>query len=126
MAVWHWMYDHPNATPADLREATLAIAKDVWNKYYAPVLGKRDVVLHAVYSHMINSFLYLPDYPIGHLIAFQIEEKMPSMRSVGPEFERMAKYGSLTPDNWMKHATGAPVGPDALLHATERALQQVQ
>ncbi|MFI5087859.1 MAG: hypothetical protein ACHP7I_05645, partial [Terriglobales bacterium] len=23
MAVWHWMYDHPNATPAELREATV-------------------------------------------------------------------------------------------------------
>ncbi|HJU56269.1 MAG TPA: hypothetical protein VJ715_16925, partial [Pyrinomonadaceae bacterium] len=35
MAVWHWMYDHPNATPAELKEATLGIAKDIWNKYYA-------------------------------------------------------------------------------------------
>ena len=24
MAVWHWMYDHPNATPAELKAATLA------------------------------------------------------------------------------------------------------
>ena len=33
-------------------------------------------VLLGVYSHMIDAFLYLPDYPIGHLIAFQIEEQM--------------------------------------------------
>jgi len=25
--VWHWMYEHPDATPAQLREATVAIAK---------------------------------------------------------------------------------------------------
>ncbi len=30
----------------------------------------------AVPFHMIDSFLYLPDYPIGHMIAFQIEEQM--------------------------------------------------
>ena len=40
MAVWHWMYDHPNATPAQLKDATLQISKDVWNKYYAPVFKK--------------------------------------------------------------------------------------
>ena len=76
MAVWHWMYDHPNATPAELKDATVQISKDIWNKYYAPVFGKRDVVLLGVYSHMIDAFLYLPDYPIGHMIAFQIEEQM--------------------------------------------------
>ena len=32
---------------------------------------------------MIDSFLYLPDYPIGHLIAFQIEEQMEKAGNVG-------------------------------------------
>ena len=39
------------------------------------------------------------------------------------EFERMAKEGNVTPDLWMKNATGAPVGPEALLRATEKALE---
>jgi hypothetical protein len=122
MGVWHWMYDHPQATPRQLNEATVQIAKDVWNRYYAPVFGKKDVVLLGVYSHMIDSFLYLPDYPIGHLIAFQIEEQMKKAGSIGPEFERMAKMGRVTPDLWMENATGHPVGPEALLEATQRAL----
>ncbi len=122
MGVWHWMYDHPQATPQQLNEATVQIAKNIWNKYYAPVFHKKDVVLLAVYSHMIDSFLYLPDYPIGHLIAFQIEEQMRKAGAIGPEFERMAKMGRVTPDLWMEHATGKPVGPDALLEATQRAL----
>jgi hypothetical protein len=126
MTVWHWMYDHPNATPAELKEATVQISKEIWNKYYAPVFGKRDVVLLGIYSHMIDSFLYLPDYPIGHLIAFQIEEQMEKAGSIGAEFERMSKVGSVTPDLWMKKATGAPVGPDALLTATKKALSQVR
>ncbi len=122
MGVWHWMYDHPQATPHQLNEATVQIAKDTWNRYYAPVFNKKDVVLLGVYSHMIDSFLYLPDYPIGHLIAFQIEEQMKKAGAIGPEFERMAKEGHVTPDLWMMNATGKPVGPEALLEATQTAL----
>ena len=125
MAAWHWMYDHPNATPKELNDATVQISKDIWNQYYTPVFHKKDVVLLGVYSHMIDSFLYLPDYPIGHLIAFQIEEQMKKAGSIGPEFERMAKMGDVTPDLWMEHATGRPVGPEALLEATKRALVAV-
>jgi hypothetical protein len=126
VAVWHWMYEHPDATPAQLRDATVQIAKDTWNRYYAPVFGKRDVVLLGVYSHMIDNPIYLPNYPIGHLIALQIEEHMEKEGKIGPEFERMARIGSIAPDIWMEKATGAPVGPDALLHATERALKTVK
>jgi hypothetical protein len=124
MAVWHWMYDHPQATPAQLNQATQQIAKDVWNRHYAPVFHKNDVVLLGIYSHMIDSFMYLPDYPIGHMIAFQIEEQMKKAGNIGSEFERMAKMGSVTPDLWMINATGHPVGPEALLEATQRALAQ--
>src|SRR5207237_5283022 len=74
MGVWHWMYEHPNAGPAELRDATVAIARDVWNRFYAPVLGARDSVLLGIYSHLVSNFLYLPDYSLGHLIAFQVEE----------------------------------------------------
>jgi len=125
MAVWHWMYDHPDATPEQLRDATIQISKDTWNRFCAPVFHKQDVVLLGVYSHMIDSFLYLPDYPIGHLIAFQIEEQMKKAGSIGLEFERMAKMGRVTPDLWMENATGKPVGAEALLTAAEEALQQV-
>jgi hypothetical protein len=122
MAVWHWMYDHADATPAQLKDATIQIAKDVWNKYYAPVFNVKDVVLLGVYSHMIHSFLYLPDYPMGHMIALQVEEQMKKAGKIGPEFERCSVIGNVTPDMWMKQATGSPVGPDALLAATKAAL----
>jgi len=126
MAVWHWMYDHPDHTPQQLRDATVQIAKDIWNRYYAPVFGKKDVVLLAIYSHMIDSVLYLPDYPIGHLIAFQVEEQMKKAGAIGPEFERMSTMGRVTPDLWMIHATGKPVGADALLDATKDALAKIE
>jgi len=75
MAVWHWMYDHPKATPAELKAATLRLAKETWNRYYAPVFKQRDVTLPAVYSHMIRDILYLPDYPIGHLMLFRSKRR---------------------------------------------------
>jgi hypothetical protein len=125
MGVWHFMYDHPEATPAELKAATLAIARDVWNRFFAPVLGEKDVTLLAVYSHMIDAFLYLPDYSIGHMIAFQIERQMDKAGAIGPEFERMAKLGNIAPDLWMTEATGAPVGPEALLAEAQKALAAV-
>ena len=125
MNVWRWMYAHPKATPAQLREATVQISKDIWNRYYAPVFHQRDVVLLCIYSHMINSFLYLPNYPVGHMIAFQIEAQMEKAGDFGGEFERVARIGRVTPDQWMIAATGAPVGPEALLAATAQALSQL-
>jgi hypothetical protein len=126
MAVWHWMYDNPEATAAELKIATLDIAKDVWNRYYAPIFGVEDVTLLGIYSHMIHSFLYLPDYPIGHMIAHQIEEQIEQTGELGKEFERMSLAGNIAPDLWMKKATGLPVGPEALLHATKAALATVE
>ena len=122
IAVWHWMYDHPDATPAALRAATEGIAREIWNRFYAPVLGTKDTPLLGIYSHMIAYPLYLCDYPLGHLIAFQIEEKLKAAGAVGPEFERMSKFGAVLPDVWMENASGAPVSAGPLLRATEKAL----
>ncbi len=127
VGVWHWMYDHPRATPAQLREATLRIARDTWNRWYAPVFGVRDVPLLAVYSHLVSNLLYLPDYPIGHLIAAQLEEhleRLPPGRRLGEEVERIAVQGALAPDLWMKGATGDPVSAQPLIRAAARALEQ--
>ena len=122
-AVWHWMYAHPDATPAQLREATVAIAKEYWDRYYAPVLGGQGTALLGIYSHMIAYPMYLPDYPLGHLIAFQIEEHLHKKGPLGAEFERMARTGAVTPDQWMVNATGSPISAEPLLRATEAALK---
>ena len=125
IGVWHWMYENPEATPAQLKDATLRISRDVWNRYYAPVFGVKDVTLFGIYSHMIHSFLYLPNYPVGGMIAHQIEEQIAKSGDLGAEFERMCLAGNIAPDLWMKNATGQAVGPDALLSATARALDIV-
>ncbi|MCB1055552.1 MAG: hypothetical protein KDD11_08580 [Acidobacteria bacterium] len=127
MAAWSWLYAHPGATPAEFRGAVVDIAHDVWNRYFADIFGVRDQTLLAVYSHMIDSALYTPDYPLGHLIDFQIERHFESLpedgdRTLGSEFKRMAQQGRLTPDLWMEHAVGSPLSAKPLLEATAEAL----
>ncbi len=122
IGAWHWMYEHPKATPQETRLAVVTIARETWNRYYAPVLGGKDSPLLGIYSHMIAYPLYLPDYPLGHMIAFQIEEHLEKSGPLGGEFERMARFGSVAPDVWMTNATGSPVSPEPLLRAAEHSL----
>jgi len=124
MKVWHWMYDHPDATPEELKEAVIEIAKEVWNKYFYPAFGVKDEPILAIYSHMIDSGLYLPDYPIGHIIQFQIEQYMHG-RVIGEEMLRMCKIGSIVPELWMRQAVGSPISVKPLLKAAREKLREI-
>jgi len=121
MRVWRWMYEHPDATPAQLREAVLRIAREVWNRFFAPVFGTRDEEILAIYSHMIVYGLYLPDYAIGHIIAFQVADKL-RQGDFGAEFERLSVQGRLTPDAWMRGGVGGPLSAEALLSEARTAV----
>jgi hypothetical protein len=125
MAVWKWMYENPDATAAQLKEKTIEIAIDVWNKYFAPVFGVEDSPILAVYSHMISYPLYLSAYPLGHLIEFQIEGKLQGL-NVGKETDRMFTAGRLIPQEWMKLAVGSPISNQPMLDAVEEALKRIK
>ncbi|MBN1780476.1 hypothetical protein JW948_05070 [bacterium] len=125
MAVWHWMYDHPEAKPAELREAVIEISKSIWNEYMAPVFGIEDQILLGVYSHMIDAGLYLPDYPLGFIIAYQIEDYLRG-RNLGEEMERMCTLGRITPDAWMQAAVNSPISTEPMLRAAGKALEKIQ
>jgi hypothetical protein len=126
MDVWHWLYKNPNATAAELREATVKIARETWDKYYAPHLGGKGTVLLGIYSHTITSPLYLFNYVLGHLIAFQVEELVHGKNKVtfAKEFERVSRQGAILPDLWMQGATGKPVSAEPMLAATAKALKK--
>ena len=125
MRVWRWLYEHPEATPEQLREAVLRIAMEVWNEYYAPVLGMTDQPLLAIYSHTIDGGMYTPDYPLGHIIAFQIEEYLKD-KNLATEMERMCTIGNVTPDLWMQKAVGGPISTAPLLTAAQEALERLK
>jgi hypothetical protein len=120
--VWEWLYAHPDATPGQLKEAVIGAAKEVWNRYYAGVLGGEDETLLGIYSHMIDYPLYLPNYPMGHLIAFQIERQVQGKNLAG-EIDRMYTQGSIIPQLWMKNSVGSPISIAPLLAVTNEALQ---
>jgi hypothetical protein len=122
---WRWLYEHPEATPAEFREAVVGIARNVWNDYFAPVFGIRDCEILAIYSHTITGAMYTPDYAIGSLIEFQIEDYLKG-KNLGTEMERMCSQGSLTPDEWMRQAVGSPVSADPFIKAAGEAVRQVE
>lgn len=123
MYVWEWLYANPSATPVQLRDAVISIAKNVWNKYYEPVLGTHDSPLLAVYSHMINSPMYLPNYPFGHIIEYQLESHLaecPTKTAFASEIRRIFTLGRLTPQIWMEKAVGSEVSTEPLLEAVSK------
>ncbi len=122
MAAWRWLYAHPEATPAEFRQAVVDLATDVWNRHYAPIFKTRDVALLAVYSHMVDGGMYTPDYPLGHLIAFQVEAHFRTGGDFGAEFERLCRLGSITPDAWMRQGVGGPLSAGPLLEAASEAV----
>ncbi len=126
MRMWQWLYANPKATAADLREAVIRIASEVWNQYYAPVLGEKDSPLLAIYSHMIGYALYLPAYPIGNLVQYQLEEHLSQCETAqewAQEYTRIYQQGCLTPDAWMRGAVGSPMSVEPILNAVREALR---
>lgn len=123
MAMWQWIYAHPKATAKELCEATQQIAKDIWNQYYEPVLGEHDCILLAVYSHMVNAPMYLPNYPLGHIVQYQLEEHLAqyqTQKDFALEYMRIYRLGRLTPKEWMVQAVGEAPSIEPILRAVDR------
>ncbi len=124
MKVWNWMYKNPNATNEELGKQVVEIAKEVWNKFYAPVFKIKDEPVLAIYSHMIDYPLYLPAYPIGHVIEFQIEDYIKG-KNIASEMVRVLSQGRLVPEIWMKGAVGNKISVKPILKSTEESLKKL-
>lgn len=125
MYMWRWMYENKEATAAQLKEAVLRIAKEIWNKYYEPVLGHKDTDILAIYSHMVMRAMYIPDYPMGHIISFQVEQYLKD-KNLATEMERMCNLGRLAPQEWMKQAVGEKVSAQPLISAAEKVIKKIE
>ena len=126
MRMWQWLYANPQASATDLREAVVRIASEVWNQYYAPVLGEKDSPLLGIYSHMVGYALYLPAYPIGNLVQHQLEEHLAQYRSTdewAKEYTRIYQQGRLTPDAWMRGAVGEALSVEPILKAVREVMR---
>ena len=116
IAVWKWLYANPNATAEQLRDATIRLSKEIWNKYFAPVFGIEDQTILAVYSHMVSYPLYLSAYAFGQIIEFQLEQYLDG-KDFAKEVARIFRLGRLTPNQWIIEATGEPLSTEPLLEA---------
>lgn len=123
ISVWKWMYAHPDATAEQLKEATIALSKEIWNKYYAPVFGVKDETVLAVYSHMISYPLYLSAYAFGQIIEFQLDQYLEG-KDFANEVERIFRQGRLTPNQWMILATGSPLTVEPMLEAVRQVINK--
>lgn len=121
MKAWKWLYENPDATPAELKESIIGIAVDTWNKYFEPVLGIKDSPILAIYSHMIDAPLYLANYSYGHIVQFQIEEYIKG-KNFSAEIDRIYSQGRLTPQQWMMGATGSKISTQPLLNAIDAVI----
>ena len=52
---------------------------------------------------MIDYPLYLPNYPMGHLIDFQIEQQVKG-KNIAEEVDRIYTQGRIIPQLWMRNA----------------------
>lgn len=120
IAVWKWMYANPDATAGELQEAVIRLSKEIWNKYYAPVFGVKDETILAIYSHMIGYPLYLSAYAFGQIIEFQLETHLKG-KDFASEVDRIFKLGRLTPNVWIKEATGQSLSVEPLLEAVRKS-----
>lgn len=122
MLTWLWLYENPEATPAQLKEKTIEFATGTWNKYFAPITGVKDSPVLAIYSHMIEVPLYLPNYSYGHIVQFQIEKYLKD-KKLAPEVDRMFSQGKLTPQQWMMGAVGSKISTEPILASLREVLK---
>ncbi|MCK9423190.1 MAG: hypothetical protein M0Q38_11395 [Bacteroidales bacterium] len=125
MQVWKWLYENPTASSDRLKETVVKSAIEVWNQYYAPVFGLKDTPILAIYSHMIDNPLYLSNYPVGHLIDFQLDQFLKG-KNFADEALRIYSAGRLIPQLWMKNAVGSGISIKPLLDATDQALKIIK
>ncbi|GHT14888.1 hypothetical protein FACS189432_03740 [Bacteroidia bacterium] len=116
ISVWKWLYANPNATPEDLKAAVIRLSKEIWNEYYALVMGVKDETILAVYSHTVSYPLYLSAYSFGQIIQFQLEQHL-NGKDFAEEVDRIFRLGRLTPNQWILQATGKPLSVEPLLKA---------
>ena len=74
---------------------------------------------------MIDSPLYLPNYPVGHLIDFQLAQRFKG-KNFANEAIRIYSAGKLIPQEWMKHAVGSEISIKPMIEATDAAIKVVK
>ncbi len=125
LRTWEWMYQQKEFTTDELRDQMIAIAKDIWNTYHAPLFGLQDEPMLAVYNHQLTSSFYLTGYALANLVHIQIENHIEG-KELPAEVQRIYGYGKAMPDVWMQNAVGGTLSMDAVLEFGRTALDNIE
>ncbi len=124
LQVWNWIYRHPTESPEALRDEVLRVADQLWREFYLEDFGPDPYHILAAYQHMIAHPLYLPDYPLGHIISHQIRSHLRG-KDLASETRRICSIGRVTPDLWMRRAVGEGMSVAALTRDAAAALTRI-
>jgi hypothetical protein len=123
---WKWIYAHPKASATEVQQAVLKITADIWNQYFASVFGGiRDQHILSIYNHYITGSLYLFNYFIGNVVAFQLHDACKSGDMAGI-LKNACREGNTLPEIWMEKAVGRPVSIEPLMEASRKAIRYFQ
>lgn len=118
--VWKWMYTHPEATPAETREAVLSISENVWNTYFAEIFGgNRDSHILSIYNHFITGDLYLHNYFLSNIIMYQLYDTWRPNLASG--LRKVSREGRTDTGRWMKNAVGSGLSLYPLIRDAKQA-----
>jgi oligoendopeptidase F len=120
---WKWMYNNPDATVNELKNAVLGISADIWNNYFSENFGgARDCSILSVYNHFITGDLYLFNYFIGGIVSYQLADAF-ERDELAPGLKESCREGVTLPELWMQKAVGSGFSLDPLLNGVSGAVE---
>lgn len=125
LRTWEWMYQQKVFTTEQLKDQMIAIAKDIWNSYHAPIFGIKDEPILAVYNHQLNSSFYLAGYALAHLVHIQIEQFIEG-KDFPTMIEQIYGFGDATPDLWLQNTIGSSLSVDAVIDFGRKTIDNMK
>lgn len=120
--VWEWMYEHPDASVAELKRAVLDISAGIWNKYYSKTFGgKKDSHILSVYNHFTSGDLYLYNYYNGAIYSYLLAGSF-NRNDLAGGLKKACSEGITMPGIWLEKAIGKDFSPDPLFDDARKAI----
>lgn len=120
---WKWMYNNPDATVNELKNAILGISAGIWNSYFSENFGgTRDCSILSVYNHFISGDLYLFNYFIGGIVSYQLADAF-ERDELAPGLKESCLEGVTLPELWMQKAVGSGFSLTPLFNGVSSAVE---
>lgn len=120
---WKWMYNNPDATVHELKNAILGISAGILNSYFSENFGgTRDCSILSVYNHFISGDLYLFNYFMGGIVSCQLADAF-GRDELAPGLKESCREGVTLPELWMQKAVGSGFSLTPLFNGVSSAVE---